>query len=86
MKKIIINEKNIEESLLYLERNKKYKNYDNSTLLQIAFDFFIFSEKLKDWRYLNLILKIRDIIPKNILLEKKIKKLIYDVKMNKDII
>ena len=86
MKKIIINEKNIEKKLLYLERNKKYKNYDNSTLLQIALDFIIFSEKLKDWRYLNLILKIRDIIPKNILLDKKIKKLIYYVKKNKDII
>ena len=41
---------------------------------------------LKDWRYLNLTLKIRDIIPKNILLNKKIKKLIFYVKKNKKIL
>ncbi len=86
MKKIIINVKNIKESFLYLERGKKYENYENTTLLQIAFDLILLSEKLKDWRYLNLTLKIRDIIPKNILLNKKIKKLIFYVKKNKKIL
>lgn len=82
MKKIIINKKNIEENLLYLERGQKYKNYDNSTLLQIASDFIFFSKKLKDWRYLNVALKIRDIIPKNTILNKKINKLINQIKKN----
>lgn len=86
MKKIIINVKNIKESFLYLERGKKYENYENTTLLQIAFDLILLSEKLKDWRYLNLTLKIRDVIPKNILLNKKIKKLIFYVKKNKKIL
>ena len=86
MKKIKINVKNIKESFLYLERGKKYENYENTTLLQIALDLISLSEKLKDWRYLNLTLKIRDIIPKNILLNKKIKKLIFYVKKNKKIL
>tara|TARA_A100001388_G_C28665819_1_gene449044 strand:- start:559 stop:819 length:261 start_codon:yes stop_codon:yes gene_type:complete len=86
MKKIKINVNNIKESFLYLERGKKYENYENTTLLQIALDLILLSEKLKDWRYLNLTLKIRDIIPKNILLNKKIKKLIFYVKKNKKIL
>lgn len=86
MKKITIDEKNIKESFLYLERGKKYKNYENTTLLQIALDLILLSERLKDWRYLNLTLKIRDIIPKNTLLSKKIKKLIFYVKKNKKIL
>ena len=63
MKKIKINVNNIKESFLYLERGKKYENYENTTLLQIALDLILLSEKLKDWRYLNLTLK-RDIIIK----------------------
>ncbi len=80
MKKIrIINHKNIEEILLYLERGKKFKKYNNSILLKIALDFIFFYEKFGDLRHLNLILKIRDIIPKNILLNKKLNKLMKKI-------
>jgi len=85
MKKItIINQKNIEEILLYLERGRKYKQYKNSTLLEVAFKFILFYEKIKDLRYLNLVLKIKDTIPKNILLNKKLSKLMNRIEKNKN--
>ncbi len=81
MRKIrVINQKNIEEIFLYLERGKKFKKYNNSILLKIAFKFIFFYEKLGDLRYLNLILKIKDIIPRNILLNKKLNKLMNKIK------
>ncbi len=80
MKKLTnINQKNIEEIFLHLERNKNYKKYNRELLLEVAFNFIFFYERLLDVRYLNLVLKIRDIIPKNILLNKKINELINKI-------
>jgi len=77
-----INQKNIEKTFLHLERNKNYKEYNRELLLEVAFKFIFFYKRLMDVRYLNLVLKIRDIIPKNILLNKKLNKLINKVKKN----
>ena len=81
MKKLINNNFNhIEKSLFYLERNKKYKNIDKNILLDLALKFTNFSSRTKDWRYLNLALKIRDVIPRNIILNLKIDELINQIK------
>ena len=81
MKKLINNNFNhIEKSLFFLERNQKYKNVDRNVLLDLAFKFINFSSRTKDLRYLNLALKIRDVIPKNIILNLKIDELINKIK------
>lgn len=83
MKKVTnINQKNIEEIFLHLERNKNYKQYNKVLLLEVAFKFIFFYKRLMDVRYLNLVLKIKDIIPKNILLNKNINELINKIKKN----
>ena len=74
-----INQKNIEEIFLHLERNKNYKQYNKVLLLEVAFKFIFFYKRLMDVRYLNLVLKIKDIIPKNILLNKNINELINKI-------
>ena len=83
MKKVTnINQKNIEEIFLHLERNKNYKQYNKVLLLEVALKFIFFYKRLMDVRYLNLVLKIKDIIPKNILLNKNINELINKIKKN----
>ena len=83
MKKVtVINQKNIEEIFLHLERNKNYKQYNKVLLLEVAFKFIFFYKRLMDVRYLNLVLKIKDIIPKSILLNKKLNELIKKIKKN----
>jgi hypothetical protein len=55
----------LEKILLSFERKKNFKNFSNNDLLKIAFKLVNFSLKTKDWRYLNLALKIRDKIKFN---------------------
>lgn len=80
MKKLLNNNFKAEELLLYLERNKKFKKIDKNVLLNLALRFTNYSFRTKDWRYLNLALKIRDEIPRNITLNSKIDKLINHIK------
>ena len=57
MKKINIkkiNNNNLENTLLFLEREKRYKKIDKKILLNLAIKFTKFSQKNFDRRYLNL--------------------------------
>ena len=71
---------NIEQLLLYLERNNRYLKIDKKTLSKISIKFVDFSEKTKDWRYLNLALKARDTIKNNKLLNLKTNILLKKIK------
>ena len=71
--------KQYEKILFSLERGSKYKHENKQKLLKVALEFVDFSEKTKDWRYLNLALKIRDVINKNKQLDFKIQKSIKKI-------
>ena len=75
-----INNNNLENTLLFLEREKRYKKIDKKILLNLAIKFTKFSQKNFDWRYLNLALKIKDHINKNNQLNSEINKSIILLK------
>ena len=68
-----IENKNLEQVLFYLERKKKYKKFNKKILSKLALKLVLFSKKTKDWRYINLALKIRDRTDKNHLLNIEIR-------------
>jgi len=69
-----------EKIILNLERRNKYKKKNKKKLLEIALELVDFYQKNKDLRYINLALKINDVISKNYLLELKIQKIIKQLK------
>jgi len=75
-----LTKRNIEQLLLYLERNNRYLKIDKKTLSKISIKFVDFSEKTKDWRYLNLALKARDTMKNNKLLNLKTNILLKKIK------
>jgi len=77
-----IENKNLEQVLFYLERKKKYKKFNKKILSKLALKLVLFSKKTKDWRYINLALKIRDRTDKNHLLNIEITNVIKLIKKN----
>lgn len=64
-----MNSKIMNSNLLFIERNRLYDkseqerkifNFDDKKIVELAVDCCQFSIQTKDWRYLNLALKILD--------------------------